>query len=187
MKKNALRFCTGDCGEGLKGWLQAVMEALGDPTQCNDQSIIDLLCSINTTLAPEGDIYTLLEDIFDAIPNCAATGAFAADGFVEYADDQPVRITGIHSYFISDDGPPAGIIVEIGTYDGTTFNVLNTLVGTNPDSEGNVVDYQTNFTYPVLVTPPTGERVAVRAYLVGGDVTDGIPLNVFSCIEEVVV
>lgn len=183
MKKNPLRFCTGDCGEGLKGWLQAVMEALGDPEQCNDQSIIDLLCSINTTLSPEGDIYMLLEDLFDAIPNCTAAGEFASNGFVEYADGQPVRITGIHAYVIAEGDPPQGIIVEIGTYDGITFNVLNTLVAANPDSEGNVVDYQTNFTYPVLVTPEEGTRVAVRAYLVGGDPTEGIPLNVFSCID----
>ncbi|KAE9634467.1 MAG: hypothetical protein PWP07_254 [Epulopiscium sp.] len=183
-KSDGLKFCAGDCGEGLKVWYKELLRILGDPALYNNQSVLSLLNSINTTLAPEGDIYSLLEDIFDAIPNCISTGTFSADAPVEFTVNQPVRITGIHAFLNEDPDDQAGIIVEIGTMDATdTFTLLNQFVSPNLNPGAGVINFQTNFTYPLLITPPTGERVVVRAYEIGTTPAESIPLNVFYCID----
>ncbi|WP_058486135.1 hypothetical protein [Defluviitalea phaphyphila] len=181
--RKSLKLCAGkdkDCD-----W-EAILEALGNPEDCTDQSIIQLLCDIAQNLPIDIDlteIIDLLTQILDSLGGgiSDSTGQTSDTGIITYSPDEAVKITAIYASYTGGGALASGIEVDIVTTDGTTstpickFNAINI-----PTAQGG--NFATNLIYPLLVVPPPGQWVEVHASVSNGDGSENVLLTVLNAI-----
>lgn len=203
--RNSLRLCTGDCGEDLKKCCKDILDALGDPRDCNKKSIIDLLCHIKkelpsgnqliwllkeilyilgkeTTECGDKTIRELLCEILRAIPInsggiCESTCQYSGqeEGIVTYPLNETQKITAIYAAHELD---PNAIAIRIGTVDSTGGDFIEECRIQVPGTR----IFQTELTHPLVIVPETDRSVQIRAIIPNVGPSE-VNLTVFTCVE----